>query len=205
MAKYRTSLLLALIAAYFIALPVISEYVRLAHVGQFAYRITDYSPVLLLFCIISLTGAVLFAGAVGQDGGRWWAAVPLTVLLLLLAIFGPLYQLSAISLLATIFLAPAVLLLLLAFPLRQGSLAWFGGIEAALSSLIGLLWAYGRFLAPPLPEYVIIDSPSLYDIAGIAYVYAGLPLLGILLCVLALWCRRGWLAIVRISNEADSV
>ena len=45
----------------------------------------------------------------------------------------------------------------------------------------------------------------LYDIAGIAYVYAGLPLLGILLCVLALWCRRGWLAIVQISNEADSV
>lgn len=95
MAKYRTSLSLALIAAYFIALPVISEYVRLAHAGQFAYRIADYSPVLLLFCIISLTGAVLFAGTVGQNGGRWWAAVPLTVLLLLLAIFGPLYQLSA--------------------------------------------------------------------------------------------------------------
>lgn len=60
----------ALIATYFIALPVTSEYVRLAHVGQFTYRIADYSPVLLLFCIVSLAGVVLFAGAVWQDGGR---------------------------------------------------------------------------------------------------------------------------------------
>ncbi len=69
MAKYRTSLSLALIAAYFIALPVISEYAGLAHVGQFTYRIADHSPVLLLFCIVSLTGAVLFAGTVRQMAG----------------------------------------------------------------------------------------------------------------------------------------
>ena len=119
MAKYRTSLSLALIAAYFIALPVISEYARLAHVGQFTYRIADYSPVLLLFCIVSLTGAVLFTGTVRQDGGRRWVAVPLTVLLLLLAVFGPSYPVSAVSLLTIISLAPVVLLLLLAFPLRQ--------------------------------------------------------------------------------------
>jgi hypothetical protein len=130
--------------------------------------------------------------------------VPLGVLLLLLAVFGPLYQLSTVSLLATIFLAPAVLLLLLTFPLRQGSLAWFGAIEAGFISLIGLLWAYGLFLAPPLPGNIRVDSPSLYDITGVAYIYAGLPLLGILLCVLALRCQRG-LGIAKTSDDAGSV
>jgi len=42
---------LTLAAACFITLPAVSEYVRLVHAGQFVYRIADYSPVLLLFCI----------------------------------------------------------------------------------------------------------------------------------------------------------
>jgi hypothetical protein len=95
---------------------------------------------------------------------------------------------SGISLLATVLLAPAVLILLGALPLERGSTAWFGAIEAGLISLPGLLWAYGLFFAPPLPENIIIDSPSLYEFAGAAYVYAGLPFLGILLLVLA-WQR----------------
>lgn len=197
MAKYRTSLALALIAAYFIALPVISEYVRLAHAGQFAYRIGDYASVLLLFCVVSLAGTVLFALAVREAGGRWWTAVPLAALLLLLAVFGPLYQSSDVSLVATVLLAPTVLLLLAAFPLRQGSFEWLGAIEAGFISFLGLLWAYGLFLALPLPENVRVDSPSLYDFAGMAYVYAGLPLLGILLLVLALRCWRDRAAGIR--------
>jgi len=86
--------------------------------------------------------------------------------------------------------APAVLVLLLAFPLRQGSLAWFGAVESGFISLIGLLWAYGLFIAPSLAANVRTDSPSLYDLAGAAYIYAGLPLLGILLIALALRYRH---------------
>jgi len=143
---------------------------------------------LLLFCIISLAGAVLFAVAVREDGGRWWAAVPLAALLLALAVFGPVHQSCGISLLATVLLAPGVLILLGALPLERGSTAWFGVIEAGFISLPGLLWAYGLFLAPPLAENIRVHSPSLYEFAGAAYVYAGLGLLGILLLVLA-WQR----------------
>jgi len=147
--------------------------------------------VLLLFCIVSLAGTVLFAAALRQEGGRWWAAAPLAILLLLLVVFGPSDRSSGVSLLSIALLAPAVLVLLLAFPLRQGSLAWFGAVESGFISLIGLLWAYGLFIAPPLAANVRTDSPSLYDLAGAAYVYAGLPLLGILLIALALRYRRG--------------
>ncbi|MCK4268930.1 MAG: hypothetical protein KAW93_00450 [Methanogenium sp.] len=203
MTKHRTSFSLALIAAYFIAMPVISEYIRLAYAGQFVFRIADFSQVLLLFCIVSLAGAMLFAITVRQEGGRWWAVVPLAILLLVLAVFGPLHQSSDVSLLATILLAPAVLLLLWAFPLRQGSLAWFGAIETGFFSLIDLLWVYGLFIAPPLSGNVRVDSPSLYEFAGTVYVYAGLPLLGILLLVLALWCWRSQVAIAGRSDEAD--
>lgn len=201
MKKHKISLSLVLVATYFIALPLISEYVRLNHAGQFAYRIVDYVPILLIFCILSLAGAALFAVTAWQEGGRWWTALPLAFLLLLLVVFGPLHQSSGVSLLATILLAPAVLILLLAFTLRQGSLAWFGAIEAGFISLIGLLWAYGLFIAPPLPENVRVDSPSLYDFAGTAYVSVGLPLLGILLVALALWCRRGRATIVGRSED----
>ena len=117
------------------------------------------------------------------------AAVPLAALLLALAVFGPSPWSSGSGLLATVLLAPAALILLLgALPLERGSTAWFGAIEAGLISLIGLLWAYGLFLAPPLPANIRVDSPSLYEFAGAAYVYAGLGLLGILLLVLA-WQR----------------
>ncbi|MDK2889711.1 MAG: hypothetical protein PWR21_343 [Methanoculleus sp.] len=163
-------------------------YARYAYNGQFDYRITEISPVLLLFCILSLAGAVLFAVAVREEGGRWWAATPLAAILLALAVFGPLPCSSGASQVATVLLAPGVLILLGALPLERGSTAWFGVIEAGFISLFGLVRAYGLFLAPPLPENVIIDSPSLYEFAGAAYVYAGLLLLGILLLVLA--CRR---------------
>ncbi|WP_292731596.1 hypothetical protein [Methanoculleus sp.] len=182
----RTPLALALAAAYFIAVPVTGMYSRFsAPPGQSAYLASEFSPVLLLFCIASLAGAVLFAIAVREEGGRWWATIPLATLLLTLAVFGPVHHPSGISLLATVLLAPGVLILLGALPLERESTAWFGAIEAGLISLPGLLWAYGLFLAPPLPENVIIDSPSLYEFAGAAYVYAGLGLLGILLLVLA--------------------
>ncbi|MEA2033908.1 MAG: hypothetical protein U9N40_00205 [Euryarchaeota archaeon] len=136
--------------AYFIALPVISEYIRLAYAGQFVFRIADFSLVLLVFCIVSLAGAMFFVIIVRQEGGRWWAAVPL-----------------------------ATLLLLGVFPLRQGLLAWFGAIETGFISLIDLLWVYGLFIAPPLPGNARVDSPSLYEFAGTVYVYAGLPLLAL--------------------------
>ena len=115
---------------------------------------------LLLFSIISIAGAVLFAAALRQEGGRWWAAAPLVILLLLLVVFGPLDRSSGVSLLSIALLAPAVLVLLLAFPLRQGSLAWFGAVESGFISLIGLLWAYGLFIAPPLAANVRTDSPA---------------------------------------------
>ncbi len=115
--------------------------------------------------------------------------MPLAALLLLLAAFGPLHRFSDVSLLATVLLAPAVLVLLMAFPLRQGSLPWFGAIEAGLVSLVGLFWAYGLFFAPPLPESVRVHSPSLSEFAGTVYVYAALPLLGVLLLALVLRCR----------------
>lgn len=153
--------------------------------GRSAYLTLGLSPVLLLFCILSLAGAVLFAVAVREEGGRWWAAIPLAVLLLALAVFGPVHQSSGASQLATVLLAPGVLILLGALSLERGSTAWFGAIEAGFISLPGLLWAYGLFLAPPLPENIIIHSPSLYEFAGAAYVYAGLGLLGVLLLVLA--------------------
>jgi len=164
-------------------------YARFAYAGQFAYRVADLAPVLLLFCIISLVGAALFIAAMREEDGRWWAAVPLAALLLALVVFGPLPQSSGLSLLATVLLAPAVVVLLLgALPLKTGTFAWFSVIEAGVISLIGLVWAYGLFLAPPLPENIIIDSPSLYEFAGTTYIYAGLPFLGILLLVLA-WRR----------------
>ena len=156
--------------------------------GQSAYLALRLSPVLLLFCIVSLAGTMLFAVAVREEGGRWWAATPLAAFLLALAVFGPVHQSSGISLLATVLLAPAVLILLGALPHRTGTFAWFGAIEAVLISLPGLLWAYALFLAPPLAENVRVHSPSLYELAGAAYVYAGLLLLGILLLVLA--CRQ---------------
>ncbi|MCM2465168.1 hypothetical protein [Methanoculleus oceani] len=161
-------------------------YARYVYNGQFAYRIADISPVLLLFCIASLAGAVLFAVAVREEGGRWWAAIPLAAIFLALAVIGPSPWSPGFSQVAIALLAPAVLALLLgALPLEKGSTAWFGAIEAGLISLPGLLWAYGLFLAPPLPENIITDSPSLYEFAGAAYIYAGLGLLGILLLVLA--------------------
>lgn len=164
---------------------------RFAYPGQSAYRVVDLSPVLLFFCIVSLAGTALFAVTARQEGGRWWAAIPLAALLLALAVFGPIHQSSGISLLSTVLLAPAVLFLLLgALPLKTGTFAWFSAIEAGFISLVGLLWAYGLFLAPPFPENVRFDSPSLYEFAGAAYVYAGLPLLGILLLVLACRCSR---------------
>ena len=186
MTPKRTPLALALTAAYFIAVAVVGLYARLAAPpGQSAYLALGLSPVLLLFCILSLAGAVLFAVAVREEGGRWWAAVPLAALLLALAVFGPTHQSSGASLLAIVLLAPGVLILLGALPLEKGSTAWFGAIEAGFISLFGMVWAYGLFLAPPLPENIIIDSPSLYEFAGAAYVYAGLGLLGVLLLVLA--------------------
>jgi len=112
------------------------------------------------------------------------------LLLLLLVVFGLSDRSSGVSLLSIALLAPAVLVLLLAFPLRQGSLAWFGAVESGFISLIGLLWAYGLFIAPSLAANVRTDSPSLYDLAGAAYIYAGLPLLGILLIALALRYRH---------------
>jgi len=189
MTPERTPLALALTAAYFIAVPVTGTYARFAYAGQFEYRVADIAPVLLLFCIVSLAGAALFIAAMREEGGRWWAAGPLAALLLALAVSGPLPQSSGLSLLATVLLAPAVLILLLgALPHRTGTFAWFSVIEAGVISLIGLVWAYGLFLAPPLPANVRVDSPSLYEFAGAAYIYAGLGLLGILLLVLA-WRR----------------
>ncbi len=197
MTRNRTSLALALIAAYFIALPVIRFSVGIVHAGQFVYRIGDYVPVLLFFCIVSLAGTVLFAAIVQRDGGRWWTAAPLAALLLLLAVFGPLHRSSDVSLVATILLAPAVLLLLAAFPLRQGSLEWFGAIEAGFISFLGLLWAYGLLFAQPLPETVRIHSPSLSEFTGTVYVYAGLPMLGVLLLVFALRYRQHSVTVAR--------
>ncbi|KUK98360.1 MAG: hypothetical protein XE10_2086 [Methanoculleus marisnigri] len=189
MAPERTALALALTAAYFIAVPVTGMYARFAYNGQSVYRVADLAPVLLLFCIISLAGAVLCAAAMREEDGRWWAAVPLAALLLALAVFGPSPWSSGSGLLATVLLAPAALILLLgALPVRMGTFAWFSAIETGIISLFGLVWAYGLFLAPPLPENVRVDSPSLYEFAGAAYVYAGLGLLGILLLVLA--CRQ---------------
>jgi len=168
---------------------VTGAYARYAYNGQFDYRITEISPVLLLFCILSLAGTVLFAVAVREEGGRWWAATPLAALFLALAVFGPLPGSSGASQLATVLLAPAALILLLgALPVRMGTFAWFSVIETGIISLFGLVRAYGLFLAPPLPETVRVHSPSLYEFAGAAYIYAGLLLLGILLLVLA--CRR---------------
>lgn len=189
MAPERSSIALALTAAYFIAVPVTGVYARFVYDGQFAYRIAELAPVLFLFCILSLAGAVLFTAAVREEGGRWWAAAPLAALLLALAVIGPSPWPTGLGQVANVLLAPAALVLLLgALPLEKGSTAWFGAIEAGLISLLGLLWAYGLFLAPPLPENIIIHSPSLYEFAGAAYVYAGLGLLGVLF--LALACRQ---------------
>ncbi len=189
MAPERTLLALALTAAYFIAVPVTGMYTRFAYAGQFEYRVADLAPVLLLFCIVSLAGAALFIAAMREEGGRWWAAGPLAALLLVLAVFGPSPWSTGLGQVATVLLAPAVVVLLLgALPLEKGSTAWFSAIEAGLISLPGLLWAYGLFLAPTLPENIIIDSPSLYEFAGTTYIYAGFPFLGILLLVLA-WRR----------------
>ncbi|MDD4567821.1 MAG: hypothetical protein PHU37_07945 [Methanoculleus chikugoensis] len=117
------------------------------------------------------------------------AAVPLAGLLLSLAVSGPSPWCSGISPLATVLLAPGVLILLIgALPLERGSTAWFAAIEAGFISLPGLLWAYGLFLAPPLPANIRVHSPSLYEFAGAAYIYAGLLFLGILLLVLAWQC-----------------
>lgn len=161
-------------------------YARFAYNGQSAYRVADLSPVLLLFCILSLAGAVLCAAAMREEGGRWWAAVPLAALLLALAIFGPSPWSTGPGQVATVLLGPAVLILLLgALPVRMGTFAWFSVIETGIISLFGLVWAYGLFLAPPLPESVRVHSPSLYEFAGAAYIYAGLLLLGILLLGLA--------------------
>jgi len=183
------SIALALTTAYLIAVPVTGIYARFACIGQFAYRIAELSPVLLLFCIISLAGTALFVAAVWKEGGRWWATVPLTGLLAALALFGPSPWSSGAGLLATVLLAPAVLILLLgALPVRTGMFAWFSVIEAGFISLFGLIWAYGLFLAPSLPANIRVDSPSLYEFAGAAYVYAGLPALGILLLILAWQC-----------------
>ncbi|WP_067077789.1 hypothetical protein [Methanoculleus horonobensis] len=187
-APEKTSIALALTAAYFLAVPVTGAYARFVYNGQFDHRVAEVSPALLLFCILSLAGAVLFAAAVREEGGRWWAAVPLAVLLLALAVFGPLPGSSGPGQLATVLLAPGVLILLGALSLERGSTAWFGVIEAGVISLFGLVRAYGLFLAPALPETVRVHSPSLYEFAGAAYVYAGLGLLGILLLVLA-WQR----------------
>lgn len=181
-------------------MPVAGIYARFAYDSRFAYRVADLAPVLLLFCILSLAGAVLFTAAMREEGGRWWAAVPLAALLLSLAVFGPLPRSSGASLLATVLLAPAVLILLLgALPHRTGTFAWFAAIEAGIISLFGLVWAYGLFLAPSLPENVRVDSPSLYEFAGAAYIYAGLVLLGILL--LALARRQGPVTVARMSVE----
>jgi len=185
----RTPLALALTAAYFIAVPVVGGYARFAYAGQSIYRITELSPVLLLFCIVSLAGTILFAVTVREEGGRWWAAVPLAGLLLALAVSGPSPWSSGIGLLATVLLAPAVLILLLgALPVRRGTFAWFSMIEAGFISLFSMVWAYGLFLAPPFPVNIRVDSPSLYEFAGAAYVYAGLPALAILLLALAWRC-----------------
>jgi hypothetical protein len=187
MAPERQTLALALTAAYFIAVPVIGGYARLAAPpGQSAYLVAELSPVLLLCCIASLAGVVLFAVTVREEGGRWWAAIPLAGLLLSLAASGLSPWSSGISPLATVLLTPVLLILLLgALPLERGSTVWFAAIEAGSISLPGLLWAYGLFLAPPLPANIRVHSPSLYEFAGAAYVYAGLPALGILLLVLA--------------------
>lgn len=180
---------LALTAAYFIAVPVTGMYARFAYVGQFSYRVAELSPVLLLFCVVSLAGAALFVAAVREESGRWWAAVPLAGLLAALAVFGPSPWSSGVGLLATVLLAPAVLILLLgALPVRQGTFAWFAAIEAGIVSLSGMVWAHGLFLAPSLPANVRVDSPSLYEFAGAAYIYVGLLLLGILLLALACRC-----------------
>jgi len=185
-APEKTSIALALTAAYFIAVPVTGAYARLVYNGQFDHRVAEVSPVLLLFCTLSLAGAVLFAAAVREEGGRWWAAVPLAALFLALAVFGPLPWSIGPGQLATVLLAPATLVLLLgALPHRTGTFAWFSAIEAGVISLFGLVWAYGLSLAPPLPESVRVHSPSLYEFAGAAYIYAGLGLLGVLLLVLA--------------------
>jgi len=166
-------------------------YARFAYPGRSIYGAADLSPVLLLFCIVSLAGAALFAAAMREEGDRWWAVVPFAGLLAALAVFGPVPQSSGISLFATVLLAPAVLILLLgAFPLRQGTLVWFSVVEAGIISFFGMVWAYGLFLAPPLPANIITHSPSLYEFAGAAYVYVGLPLLGILLLALASQCGR---------------
>ncbi|MDV2481006.1 hypothetical protein F8E02_03075 [Methanoculleus sp. Wushi-C6] len=187
MALERQTLALALTAAHFIAVPVVGGYARLAAPpGQSAHLVAELSPVLLLFCAASLAGVVLFAVTVREEEGRWWAAIPLAGLLLSLAVFGPSPWSSGLSLLATVLLAPAVFVLLLgALPLERGSTAWFAAIEAAFISIPGLLWAYGLFLAPPLPANIRVDSPSLYEFAGAAYIHAGLLCLGILLLVLA--------------------
>lgn len=153
------------------------------------YGAADLSPVFLFFCIISLAGTALFVAAVRKEGGRWWAVVPLAALLSALAIFGPSPWSSGIGLLATVLLAPAVLILLLgALPVRRGTFAWFSMIEAGFISLFSMVWAYGLFLAPPFPVNIRVDSPSLYEFAGAAYVYAGLPALAILLLALAWRC-----------------
>jgi len=170
---------------------VTGAYARFAYPGRSVYGAADFSPVLLLFCIVSLAGAALFSVALAQEGGRWWAAVPLAALLATLAVFGPVPQSSGISLFATVLLAPAALVLLLgALPVRQGTFAWFSVIEAGIISLFGMAWAYGLFFAPSLPANIRVDSPSLYEFAGAAYVYAGLPLLGIMLLALACRCSR---------------
>ena len=164
-------------------------YARFVYDGQFDHRVTELAPVLFLFCILSLAGAVLFTAAVREEGGRWWAAVPLAALFLALAVLEPSPWPSGASQLAIALLAPTILILLLgALPVRRGTFAWFSAIEAGVISLFGLVWAYGLFLAPPLPENIIIHSPSLYEFAGAAYVYAGLGLLGVLF--LALACRQ---------------
>lgn len=172
-------------------MPVTGVYARFAYPGRSIYGAADLSPVLLLFCIVSLAGAALFSFALAQEGGRWWAAVPLAALLAALAAFGPVPQSSGISLFATVLLAPVALVLLLgALPVRQGTFAWFSVIEAGIISLFGMAWAYGLFLAPSLPANIRVDSPSLYEFAGAAYVYVGLPLLGIMLLALASQCSR---------------
>jgi hypothetical protein len=50
---------------------VVGLYARFtAPPGQSAYPASELSPVLLLFCIASLAGTMLFAVAVREEGGR---------------------------------------------------------------------------------------------------------------------------------------
>ena len=149
------------------------------------YGAADLSPVLLSSAPSRSRGSALLV-ALAQEGGRWWRQC-VRGALAALAILGR----DPRIIFATVLLAPAALVLLLgALPVRQGTFAWFSVIEAGIISLFGMAWAYGLFLAPSLPANIRVDSPSLYEFAGAAYVYAGLPLLGIMLLALASQCSR---------------